>query len=217
MIINHKYKFIYFKTKKTASTTIEIALSEVCDQETDYMTKFRDIDEKLRWKLVRKHGKPALHGMTNHINAAHVKNVLPEKTWNTYTKITSVRNTYDMIISKYYWERDQHRNFDHWYGDFRKSAHCNWDIYSIDDVPAMDYYIRYENVVQDCHRLSKLLSLPVDLSNRISKLKTKDGFRKRRWPAINKSSLEKIAIDAKKEIDFFDYKIPHVYMENDNG
>lgn len=217
MIICHEHKFIYFKTKKTASTTIEIALSELCNQEKDYITRLRHEDEKLRWKLVRRHGVPVQRGFTNHIDATHVKNNIPSWMWNQYTKITSVRNTYDMIISKYYWERDLHPNFDHWYRDFSRSAHCNWDIYSVDDVPAMDYYIRYENIVQDCHRLSKMLDLPIDLANRVSTLKTKSNYREDRWPAINKQSLLKIAQDGKKEIDFFDYQIPYIYMENDYG
>ena len=30
MIISHKHKFIFFKTRKTAGTSLQIALSEFC-------------------------------------------------------------------------------------------------------------------------------------------------------------------------------------------
>jgi hypothetical protein len=33
MIVSHKYKFIFLKTKKTAGTSIEISLSRYCDED----------------------------------------------------------------------------------------------------------------------------------------------------------------------------------------
>ena len=33
MILSHKHKFIFLKTKKTASTSLEIALSKICGKD----------------------------------------------------------------------------------------------------------------------------------------------------------------------------------------
>ena len=49
-IINHKYKFIFIKTRKTAGTSLEIALSKFCDS-GDIITIIKPEDEKIRKKL----------------------------------------------------------------------------------------------------------------------------------------------------------------------
>ena len=50
MIINHKYKFIFIKTRKTAGTSIEIALSQFCDA-NDVITPITGQDECKRQEL----------------------------------------------------------------------------------------------------------------------------------------------------------------------
>jgi hypothetical protein len=47
VIISHKHRFIYIKTRKTASTSLEIALSAFCGPD-DILTKFSDADEVIR-------------------------------------------------------------------------------------------------------------------------------------------------------------------------
>ena len=47
MILSHKYKFIFLKTRKTAGTSLEIALSRFCE-EGDINTRIPQEDEKIR-------------------------------------------------------------------------------------------------------------------------------------------------------------------------
>ena len=47
MIVSHKHKFIFIKTKKTAGTAIEAALSELCGPQ-DVITPFREESEQDR-------------------------------------------------------------------------------------------------------------------------------------------------------------------------
>ena len=49
-IVNHKYKFIFIKTKKTAGTSMEISLSKFCNNK-DTITLIKSSDEILRKKL----------------------------------------------------------------------------------------------------------------------------------------------------------------------
>jgi len=44
MIISHEHKFIFLKTKKTAGTSIELALSELCGLD-DVITPLTTVDE----------------------------------------------------------------------------------------------------------------------------------------------------------------------------
>ena len=50
MIISHKHQFIFIKTKKTAGTSIEIALSQFCG-EKDIITTISEEDEQIRQEL----------------------------------------------------------------------------------------------------------------------------------------------------------------------
>jgi hypothetical protein len=47
MIVSHEHKFIFLKTKKTAGTSIELALSALCGPD-DVITPLTTIDEALR-------------------------------------------------------------------------------------------------------------------------------------------------------------------------
>ena len=47
MIISHKHKFIFVKTRKTAGTSIEIGLSKFCGPE-DIITPLAPRDNKMR-------------------------------------------------------------------------------------------------------------------------------------------------------------------------
>jgi len=48
MILSKKHKFLFIKTRKTAGTSIEIALSKICGQ-NDIITPITPIDERLRF------------------------------------------------------------------------------------------------------------------------------------------------------------------------
>ena len=51
MIVSHTHKFIFLKTKKTAGTSIELALSELCGPD-DVITPLTEIDEAQRAGLL---------------------------------------------------------------------------------------------------------------------------------------------------------------------
>src|SRR4026208_1557900 len=98
MIVSHTDKFIFLKTKKTAGTSIELALSELCGSD-DVITPLTEIDEAQRegkrgaqnWRLDGWGHSPGPlwkrrwlkftaeeYGFYNHMTAAEAKSLLDD-------------------------------------------------------------------------------------------------------------------------------------------
>jgi hypothetical protein len=130
MIVNHQYKFIFLANRKTASTSVAIALSAHCGED-DIITPLRRVDELIRTdrgglgprnyipmrnKLRHACMLTALRttginlrkqitacGYHTHITAEDARKLMPKKIWETYYKFCFVRNPWDRVISQYYW------------------------------------------------------------------------------------------------------------------
>lgn len=93
MIISHEHKFIFIKTAKTASTSIEVFLSPQCGPE-DVVTPIRP--------PVEGHQPRNYEGFVNHMAASLVRQHVPATTWNTYFKFCVERNPWDKVLSHYH-------------------------------------------------------------------------------------------------------------------
>lgn len=123
MIISHEYRFIFIKTRKTAGTSIEVALSEFLGED-DVITPISPKDEELRSTLgyrgPRNYLKPfptydlkdwarlALRFRKakryfNHIPARTVRDLVGPQTWSEYFTFTIERNPFDKFLSYYFW------------------------------------------------------------------------------------------------------------------
>jgi len=107
MIINYVKKIIFIKTKKTASTSIEISLSEFCADRC-IITPITPRDEETRKTLGVKgaqnyiikddrSGRPI--SIYNHIPTAKIRRLFPGE-WRDFLKIAVVRNPFDVAISR---------------------------------------------------------------------------------------------------------------------
>ena len=88
VLISHKYKFIVFKTYKTASTTIENFLGDI----------LRRISEPDEYILGSKKLKNGLI-ITKHITPNELFELMPDI--KDYYKVCSIRNPFSQIVSCY--------------------------------------------------------------------------------------------------------------------
>ena len=114
MIICHPQKLIFFKTKKTGGTSFEIALSKFCGPDC-VITPIAPADEAVRSEqgvrgaqnheaTVWPDGSKSDAVFFNHMSAVDARAKIPDDIWNSYRKITIVRDPFDAAVSRYYWE-----------------------------------------------------------------------------------------------------------------
>lgn len=122
MIISHSHKFIFIKTKKTAGTSIEIALSRICG-ENDVLAPLNPEDEAIRFEMTGKRAQHCVIPMSkyslkdwlrfirygkkntfyNHIPASELKKYVSSEVWDSYYKFCFERDPLTKSISHYKW------------------------------------------------------------------------------------------------------------------
>lgn len=227
MIISHKHKFIFIKLRKTAGTSLEIALSRYCD-EGDIITPISKDDEGYRTSMgfsgpqnihisqrhydLRDWKKRILKGSRknyyNHMPAMEIRASVPTKVWNNYYKFCFERNPWDKIISHYY-HRSRAQSFESikdYLLNNRGDSILGYDMYTIKGSIAVDKVFRYEEMPEALKKISTLLSLDPELS--MPDYRAKSDFRrdKRTYREIlTKEEAEYIAKKYAREIAFMGY------------
>lgn len=226
MIISHKYKFIFIKTKKTAGTSIEIALSQHLG-ENDIITPITPADEEIRqqknglgpqhyletsfWKhnprdWLRRFRRGKLkHRFFNHIDANLVKKRIGDEIWNSYKKITVERNPWDKVVSLYHYQSrlGETLDFDDFIDQGKHKTVIDFDRYSINGTIDMDTICEYRSLNDDLAEFAREIGLPaLDLPH------AKGGFRKegdhysKLYSEKTRAIIEK---DFSREINHFRY------------
>lgn len=182
MIVSHKYKFIFLKTRKTAGTSIEIALSKECGPE-DIITPIHPAEDELLRKEFGGRGpqnftypknryslrdwavlalKQKQKTAYNHMPASQVLHLVGPEIWNSYYKFTVARNPWDAAISMYYWRSGESRPS---LSEFIASSDLdplkkNFLIYTLDGKVAVDKICRFENLKEELATVYEHLGIP---------------------------------------------------------
>ena len=221
MIISHKYKYIFIKSFKTASTSLEIALSKYCGKE-DVITPIINEDEKIR-KMNGFNG-PQNFGDNNifheHMSALEIKSNVSEEIWNNYFKFVVVRNPFDQIMSAFHWHnkskekekkliffKKRKKTFEDF---FKIKAHHifedEYNRYTEYDNVLVDLFIKYENFKKDLTELSEKLSFPENIYETFSNINAKSNIRpSNSMIEVNNEINDKIKVLAKKIIKMHNY------------
>jgi len=180
MIISRTHKYIFIKSLKTASTSVEAALSKCCSEQ-DVVTPLGDYwfnrDERGEWV----HSAMNAEGFLQHDFASDVKRKVPPEIWSEYFKFSIVRNPWDRVVSLFSWEARNNaalkpaKRFYHRLGipfdDFREKRKLfrefvagdwitNDRFYLIDGKLCVDFVIRYEHLEQDFREVCARVGLP---------------------------------------------------------
>ncbi len=190
MIISHARKFIFVKTKKTAGTSLEIALSRACepgdiitDLSERQMAQFRDdkinsiVAHKPRFRM-QQPNKIRDFMYKEHSNIFHAFMVFKEQL-KEYTIITVERNPWEKVISQYYYQLNSRFGEELPFKQFVLGGQFVTDfvLYSMRGIPVFDYCLRQEHLEEDLEQLRGDLDLPQEVS--ISDIQTKTEQRPR--------------------------------------
>ncbi len=226
MIISHKHKFIYIKTKKTASTSIEMEISKFCgpkdvitpigpederkriNSETmksmqNYHIGFKKYSAKDYLKLLKNKRKKKF---TNHDSAKYIKNNVKKEVWENYFKFTFDRNPFDRAVSFYYFSTSEPRpDIGEYLNRVSKSRLSNWERYTVNDHIAVDFLGRYENISEEISRVCE----KIGIEENIELPKSKSGYRPEKSEykqVMNDMAKKRIKVVCAKELEKLKYE-----------
>ncbi len=185
MILSHEHKFIYVKTYKTGSTSVEAALSAVCgpdDVITEASEQLRGVRQKPAQNYAIEHpdkpsrplwktllGRPERHyhpsiGYYEHMPAWRIRTYAGEDIWRRYFKFSFERNPWDRQVSWYNYKTKSKPgaakpSFDAFNADRRRAFVENWSLYTDRGGICLDFVGRYENLDTDFQRVLAELGL----------------------------------------------------------
>jgi hypothetical protein len=191
LILSHDYQFIYIRCRKTASTSIELALSRACGH-NDIVTPIRaPEDEALRPQIGGRGPQNYLnadgtHRFYNHMPASEVRLLVGQRVWDSYYKWCVERNPWDKVLSYYY---HRHRN-----PATRPPLHTflesggaqraiNFRLYTIGAEVAVDHIARYEQLTTELARIAARLGLPSEATN-LPRAKAESRSDRRHYSAV---------------------------------
>lgn len=222
MIISSKLKIIFVKTKKTAGTSFEIALSKFCNS-NDVITPITPSDESTRQSLGFRgaqnfrdvlwedYGMRVDGSYYNHMPVSQIRATIPPEIFHNYKKITIYRNPFDAAISRYFWEGGPRLglDFQQYVEKYPQHLKENISIAPLSGENTCDVYLKYENLREDMkrHDLENVWQVFANLSAKSDK-RPKTGTSMsdiyRKFPGTI-GIIENICAE---EIAFFNYASP---------
>lgn len=212
MIISHKYKFIFIKTRKVAGSSIEKFLYPYLDHKTDVLTGSPS-DGVPQLNLPKILKKPNGSG-AGHASYKHAKQIL-QNNIKDYFIFSAERNPWDKCISSYKFHKSI-GNVSCGINEFislekirNKQTNVvfsplplDWPLYTYQNKVITNKIIKFENINNDLQEIIAHLSIPANI-NDFTSIRLKQTAAKQY--TLNKQSINKIHKLFSREINYFNY------------
>ena len=169
MIASHAHRVVFIKTRKTAGTSLEIALSRHCGPD-DIVTRISPEDEVLRTAAG---GVGPQHDDTDpssyaHMGARRVIEVIGRQAWDDYFTFAVERNPFDVVASSYRYSARK-PTFTKTFAEFVRTPRrmerlaLNERLYRVAGQVVVDRVYRYEELPDAVADISARLGVDLDL------------------------------------------------------
>lgn len=184
MIISHKHKFIFIKTRKTAGTSLQEALDRICGPD-DIMTptgisdqtyrprNYRGVVNPLPYLLAkpRQHRKRRILKRTvtgerifDHMYLSELMTLPEAQNWSGYFKFCVERNPWDKTVSRYFWKYRGRSSRPEFEAFVAKDKHVSdFDAYSLNGQIGVDYVGDYGDLTGSIAKIAKTICCDIPL------------------------------------------------------
>jgi len=209
VMVSHTHKFIFLKIQKTAGTTVEIAFEPFCrppgavvtEKTPTISTKYGIVGRRMTkpWRTKRYLG---FIDWSNHMK----HRALGEERRAQYLKITTVRNPFDVAVSKYHHAltfrgAPEAKDFDETRRRFAetiltKSNNSDYRVVHVDGRFVVDRVIRFERLAEGLSEVAREVA-PEAAPVLLAQTKDMSGRRKRSVADYyDEATIAKVRTDA---------------------
>lgn len=227
MLVSHRKEFIYTKTYKTASTSIELLFEPYCLPGGEAELSHERDEKVTKAGIVGCRGCDGKHAKWyNHMPAAKIRDKIENEIWKSYYKFCSIRNPFDKAVSMYNHVRSDYKNgyingilrgktaslsktlLKKDFERFVKTFKSDRNKYSINEKFSLDGVIFFENLLEDVEKTietvevdAKIEEMPtIKSGNRINNYETHEYY--------SKNSKKYIEKEFSFEMEVFGYVFP---------
>ena len=213
MLISTQKNFVYTKTFKTASTSVEMYFEPYCTPPNTPLIQ----GSKARvstYGVVGNRTGDDNHKYWDHLPAHRIRELFPTE-WEEYFKFCTMRDPFDKVASGFFFFNPSYdrnntvQEFRTWLMT-KQDTMVDRDRYMIEDEICMDYFIRYETLYDDIEMVCNHLGLDFEPEN-VPELKRDYRDRSLSLSELyDRDTIDLVTSHYEFELDYFNYQSPDI-------